>query len=80
MESNVFTYIIGGIAFVIGIIAGKLIFAKNTKRHIEEAELQANKILSDAKNQAETLKKEKLLEATVKCSTETERSAKVKTA
>jgi ribonuclease Y len=63
MESNVFTYIIGGIAFVIGIIAGKLIFAKNTKRHIEEAELQANKILSDAKNQAETLKKEKLLEA-----------------
>ena len=63
MESNVFTYIIGGIAFVIGIIAGKLIFAKNTKRHIEEAELQANKILSDAKNQAETFKKEKLLEA-----------------
>jgi ribonuclease Y len=63
MESNVFTYIIGGIAFVIGIIAGKLIFAKNTKRHIEEAESQANKILSDAKNQAETLKKEKLLEA-----------------
>ena len=63
MESNVFTYIIGGIAFVIGIIAGKLIFAKNTKRHIEEAELQSNKILSDAKNQAETLKKEKLLEA-----------------
>src|SRR5688500_10104826 len=63
MESNVLTYIIGGIAFVIGIIAGKLIFAKNTKRQIEEAEQKSNKIIADAQLQAETLKKEKLLEA-----------------
>jgi ribonuclease Y len=63
MESNLLTYIIGGIAFVIGIIAGKLIFAKNTKRHIEEAESQASKLITDAQNQAETLKKERILEA-----------------
>lgn len=63
MELNALSYIIGGIAFVIGIIAGKLIFAKNTQRKIEEAENQANKIISDAQSKADTLKKEKLLEA-----------------
>lgn len=63
MESNLLTYIIGGIALVIGIIAGKLIFAKNTKRQVEEAEQQANKIVTEAQSKAETLKKEKLLEA-----------------
>jgi ribonuclease Y len=63
MEPNVLTYIVGVIALVIGIIAGKLIFAKNTKRQVEEAEHQSNKIISDAQSQAETLKKEKLLEA-----------------
>lgn len=63
MESNVLIYIVGGIALIIGIIAGKLIFAKNTRRQVEEAEQQAKKIVSDAQVQAETLKKEKLLEA-----------------
>jgi ribonucrease Y len=63
MEANALTYIIGGLALIIGIIAGKLIFAKNTKRNIEEAEHQANKLISDAQTHAETLKKEKLLEA-----------------
>src|SRR4028119_1537376 len=63
MEPNVLTYIIGGLAFVVGIIAGKLIFAKNTKLKVQEAEQQSNKIISDAQLQAETLKKEKLLEA-----------------
>ncbi len=63
MESNVLTYIIGGIALVIGILAGRLLAAKNTKRQVEEAEQQATKILDDAKTRAETLKKERLLEA-----------------
>lgn len=63
MEPNALCYIIGGIAFVIGIIAGKLIFAKNTQKKIEEAEQQANKIITEAQSKAETLKKEKLLEA-----------------
>lgn len=63
MEANVLSYIIGGIALVIGIIAGKFIFSKNTKRQVEEAEQRSQKIISDAQLQAETLKKEKLLEA-----------------
>ncbi|HUQ65137.1 MAG TPA: ribonuclease Y [Flavitalea sp.] len=63
MEPNVLSYIIAGIALVIGIIAGKLIFSKNTKRQVEEAEQRSNKIIADAQLQAETLKKEKLLEA-----------------
>ena len=63
MEPNVLPYILAGIALVIGIIAGKFIFSKNTKRQVEEAEQRANKIISDAQLQAETLKKEKLLEA-----------------
>ncbi|HUS00774.1 MAG TPA: ribonuclease Y, partial [Chitinophagaceae bacterium] len=38
-------------------------FAKNTKKQLEEADQQAQRIISDAQIQAETLKKEKILEA-----------------
>src|SRR5665647_3143535 len=55
--------IIGAVALIVGIILGKIIFAKNTKQLLETAEQQAQKIISDAQIQAETLKKEKLLEA-----------------
>ena len=55
--------IIGVIALSVGIGAGKFLFAVNTKKQVEEAEQQVQKILSDAKSQAETLKKERLLEA-----------------
>ncbi len=49
-------------ALVIGIFISKAIFSKNTKNQIEEAQQQANKIIEDAKIQAETLKEKKLLE------------------
>lgn len=55
--------IVGVIALVVGIIAGKLIFAKNTKEKIQDAEGQAKKIISDAQTTAENLKREKQLEA-----------------
>jgi ribonucrease Y len=55
--------IAGAIALVIGIIAGKFLFAKNTTKKVEDAEQQAKKIVSDAQITAENLKKEKLLEA-----------------
>lgn len=55
--------IIGAVALVAGIIAGKFIFSANTKKQIDDANTQAQKILSDAQASSETLKKEKLLEA-----------------
>jgi ribonuclease Y len=55
--------IIGVVSLIAGISAGKILFAKNTRLQIEEAELQSKKILADAQIQAETLKKEKILEA-----------------
>jgi len=55
--------IVGAIALIAGIILGKILFAKNTKQLLETAEQQAQQIISDAKANAETLKKEKQLEA-----------------
>ena len=55
--------IVGAVALIIGLLLGKLLFAKNTKQLLENAEQQANQIISDAKANAETIKKEKQLEA-----------------
>jgi ribonuclease Y len=63
MTETVIVVIVGIIALVAGIIAGKFVFAKNTQGRIEEAEHQAKKIVGEAQNVAENLKKEKLLEA-----------------
>ena len=63
MEPTIIYIIIGIAALVIGLVLGKLIFAKNTKKQVEEAEQQAQKIVADGQLQAENLKKEKLLEA-----------------
>jgi len=63
MELNTLAIIIGVLALLIGIVAGKFIFAKNTQKKIEEAEQQAQKLLNDARTQSENLKKERLLEA-----------------
>jgi ribonuclease Y len=63
MEPNILSFIIGAIALIIGILLGKFIFAKNTKKQLEDAEQQAQKIIADGQLQAENLKKEKLLEA-----------------
>jgi ribonuclease Y len=63
MDQNILTFIIGIVALLLGIVAGKFIFAKNTKQKIEEAESQARKIVSDAQTNAETIKQQKQLEA-----------------
>src|SRR5450631_4119341 len=55
--------IIGAIALIVGIVVGKILFAKNTKKQLETADQQAQRIISDAQIQAETIKKEKQLEA-----------------
>ena len=51
------------LALIAGVVAGKFIFAKDTKHKVEEADLQSQKIVADAQMAAENLKKEKLLEA-----------------
>ncbi|MFZ1371805.1 MAG: Rnase Y domain-containing protein, partial [Ferruginibacter sp.] len=63
MEPIILYIIIGAAALILGIILGKLVFAKNTQKQITEAEQQAQKIIADGQLQAENLKKEKLLEA-----------------
>ena len=63
MEPITIYVIIGVAALILGLILGKLVFAKNTQKRIEEAEQQAQKIIADGQVKAETLKKEKLLEA-----------------
>lgn len=55
--------ITGAAALIVGLIAGKFIFAKNTQKQVDEANLQAQNILKEAELRAETLKKEKQLEA-----------------
>ncbi len=62
MDPNLIFIIIGVAALIIGIIAGKFIFAANTKKIIEEAELQAKNLLKEAELRAETIRKEKELE------------------
>jgi ribonucrease Y len=63
MEPIIIYIIIGAVALLAGTLLGKLIFAKNTKQQVLEADQQAKKIISDGQLQAENLKKEKLLEA-----------------
>jgi ribonuclease Y len=56
--------IIGGIVcLLLGIVLGKIIFSKNTRKKIEDAENEAKQILTAAELKAETTKKEKILEA-----------------
>ncbi|MEI7470660.1 MAG: ribonuclease Y [Chitinophagaceae bacterium] len=62
MEPNILSIIIGTAALVVGTILGKLIFTKNTKKKIEEAEQQSHTILREAELRAETIRKEKELE------------------
>jgi len=63
MDQNIIYIIIGVSALIIGIIAGKIIFAKNTRKQIEEAEIQSQSIVKEAGIRAETIRKEKELEA-----------------
>ena len=63
MEPNIISIIVGVVALVIGTALGKVIFAKNTKKQVEEAEQQSKLILKEAELTAENLRKEKELDA-----------------
>ncbi len=51
------------VTLVIGVVAGKLVFAKNTKQELEDVDAKAQAIIKEAELRAETIKKEKQLEA-----------------
>ncbi len=63
MDLNIITLIAALAALVVGIIAGKFIFAKDTRKRIDEAELQAQTLIKEAELRAETIRKEKELSA-----------------
>ena len=63
MDPMILSIIIGIVALVAGIVAGKFIFAKDTQKRIDEAELQAQNIIKEAELRAETTRKEKELAA-----------------
>ncbi len=63
MESVLIAAVVAIGALIIGIFLGKLIFAKDTQKQVDEADAHAKKIIDDANTLAETLKEKKLLEA-----------------
>jgi ribonuclease Y len=63
MELSIVTLIIAVVALLVGIIAGKFIFAKDTKKKVDEAELHAQNLIKEAELRAETVRKEKELAA-----------------
>ncbi|RZM07725.1 MAG: DUF3552 domain-containing protein, partial [Pedobacter sp.] len=63
MDSNILLAIVGIVALIVGLLVGKLIFAKDTSKKLAEAELQSQSILKEAELRSETIRKEKELEA-----------------
>ncbi len=63
MDPNILSVVIGAGALILGILLGKFLFARNSRKQIEEAELQSQTILKEAELRAETIRKEKELEA-----------------
>ena len=60
---DILPIIIGAAALIVGVILGKIIFTKNSSQKVQEAEIQAQKIIAESQLKAETFKKEKELEA-----------------
>lgn len=63
MDLNILTLIIAVVALLVGIVAGKFIFAKDTQKRIDEAEQHAQNLIKEAELRAETVRKEKELSA-----------------
>jgi ribonucrease Y len=63
MDPIIITVLAAIVALGIGLFIGKLIFAKNTQKLVEEAQSQADRLLKDAESSAETLKEKKKFEA-----------------
>ena len=63
MEPTIIYIIIGVAALIAGVIAGKILFAKNAGKQVQDAELQAQKIVAEAQLKADSYKREREIEA-----------------
>ena len=63
MESTIIYIIVGIVALIAGVLMGKVAFAKNTGKQVQEAELEAKKLIAEAQLKADTYKKEREIEA-----------------
>ena len=63
MDSTIIYIIIGIAALIAGVLAGKVLFAKNTDKQVQEAELESKKLIAEAQLKADSYKKEREIEA-----------------
>ncbi|MGX6962004.1 ribonuclease Y [Vagococcus xieshaowenii] len=63
MNSLILIIVLGIIALIVGLLIGSIIAKNNHQKAIQNASVTAESILENAKRQAETLKKETLIEA-----------------
>ena len=63
MELSIVTLIIAVVALLVGIVAGKFIFAKDTQKRVDEAEAHAQYLIKEAELRAETIRIERELAA-----------------
>lgn len=63
MESTIIYIIVGIVALIAGVLGGKVLFAKNTDKQVQEAELEARKLVAEAQLKADTYKREREIEA-----------------
>ena len=63
MDSTIIYIIVGIAALIAGVLAGKVIFAKNTDKQVQEAELEAKKLVAEGQLKADSYKKEREIEA-----------------
>lgn len=63
MDPNMWLYITGAGALLAGLVAGKLVFSGSTRKKMEETDLKVQNLIKEAELRAETLRKEKEVEA-----------------
>ncbi|MBD0278648.1 MAG: ribonuclease Y [Flavisolibacter sp.] len=63
MDLSILSVVIAVVALLAGIVAGKFIFAKDTKKKIEEAETHAQNIIKEGEQHAQTIIREAELRA-----------------
>ena len=63
MDPNMWLYITGAGALIAGLVAGKVVFSGSSRKKMEETDLKVQNLIKEAELRAETIRKEKELEA-----------------